>query len=98
MTADRVPSISIAVIHNGESNERRDLALLNWTGAVTAETLFQSGSISKPSPRWPRFAWCKKQANARHDVNQALASWKFRRARAPAAVVTLRELLNHTAG
>ena len=101
MTADRVPGISIAVIHNGEIEWAQGFGVAQLDGApVTAETLFQSGSISKPVAAMAALRLVQEgKLTLDTDVNQALASWKIPpSAAAPAAVVTLRELLNHTAG
>ena len=44
-----VPGISVAVIHNGKIEWARGFGLTRIDGPpVTAETLFQAGSISKP--------------------------------------------------
>jgi len=49
MIADRVPGVSIAVIHNGEIEWAQGFGVVRLGGEpVTAETLFQAGSISKP--------------------------------------------------
>jgi CubicO group peptidase (beta-lactamase class C family) len=101
MTADRVPSISIAVIHNGEIEWAQGFGVAQLDGApVTAETLFQSGSISKPVAAMAALRLAQEgKLSLDTDVNQALTSWKIPpSAAAPGAVVTLRELLNHTAG
>jgi CubicO group peptidase (beta-lactamase class C family) len=101
MTADRVPGISIAVIHNGEIEWAQGFGVAQLDGApVTAETLFQSGSISKPVAAMAALRLVQEgKLLLDTDVNQALTSWKIPpSAAAPDAVVTLRELLNHTAG
>ena len=49
MAADRVPGVSIAVINDGEIEWARGFGVDRTGGLpVTAETLFQAGSISKP--------------------------------------------------
>jgi CubicO group peptidase (beta-lactamase class C family) len=101
MTADRVPGISIAVIHNGEIEWAQGFGVAQLDGApVTAETLFQSGSISKPVAAMAALRLVQEgKLSLDTDVNQALTSWRIPpSAAAPGAVVTLRELLNHTAG
>jgi len=69
-------------------------------GPVTAETLFQAGSISKPVAAMAALHLAEQgKLSLDSDVNQALTSWKIPpSAAAPGAVVTLRELLSHTAG
>jgi CubicO group peptidase (beta-lactamase class C family) len=101
MTANRVPGVSIAVIHNGEIEWAQGFGVAQLDGApVTAETLFQSGSISKPVAAMAALRLVQEgELSLDTDVNQALTSWKIPpSAAAPGAVVTLRELLNHTAG
>ena len=101
MIADRVPGISIAVIHNGEIEWAQGFGVAQLDGApVTAETLFQSGSISKPVAAMAALRLVQEgKLSLDADVNQALTSWKIPPSvAAPEAVVTLRELLNHTAG
>lgn len=101
MTADRVPGISIAVIHNGKIEWAQGFGVAQLDGTpVTAETLFQSGSISKPVAAMAALHLVQEgKLSLDTDVNQALVSWKISpSSAAPGAVVTLRELLNHTAG
>ena len=83
------------------SNGRRDLASLNLGGApVTAETLFQAGSISKPVSAMAALRLVQEgKLSLDSDVNQALTSWKIPpSAAAPGAEITLRQLLTHTVG
>jgi CubicO group peptidase (beta-lactamase class C family) len=101
MAADRVPGVSIAVIHNGEIEWARGFGVVQLGGAsVTVETLFQAGSISKPVSAMAALRLVQEgKLSLDSDVNQALTSWKIPpSATAPGAVVTLRELLTHTAG
>ena len=54
MAADRVPGVSIAVIRNGDIERAQGFGVVRMGGApVTAETLFQAGSISKPVAAGP---------------------------------------------
>jgi CubicO group peptidase (beta-lactamase class C family) len=49
MTALHVPGVSIAVIHHGVIEWAQGFGVTSLDGPpVTAETLFQAGSISKP--------------------------------------------------
>src|SRR5215471_3300393 len=101
MAADRVPGVSIAVIHNGEIEWAQGFGVAQLGGAsVTVETLFQAGSISKPVSAMAALRLVQEgKLSLDSDVNQALTSWKIPpSAAAPGAVVTLRELLTHTAG
>jgi CubicO group peptidase (beta-lactamase class C family) len=101
MTADHVPGVSIAVIHNGAIEWAQGFGVVRLGGApVTAETLFQAGSISKPVTAMAALRLVQVgKLSLDADVNQALLSWKIPpSAAAPGAVVTLSELLDHTAG
>lgn len=101
MAAFGVPGISIAVIHHGRIEWARGFGVAHLAGApVTAETLFQAGSISKPVAAMAALRLVQEgKLSLDTDVNRALTSWKILPgAAAPDGVVTLRELLNHTAG
>jgi len=101
MADDHVPGVSIAVIHNGAIEWTQGFGVVQLGGApVTAETLFQAGSISKPVAAMAALHLVEQgRLSLDADVNQALTSWKIPpSAAAPGAVVTLRELLSHTAG
>jgi CubicO group peptidase (beta-lactamase class C family) len=101
MAADRVPGVSVAVIHNGAIEWAQGFGVVQLGGApVTVETLFQAGSISKPVSAMAALRLVQEgKLSLDSDVNQALTSWKIPpSAAAPGAVVTLRELLTHTAG
>ena len=100
MAVDHVPGVSIAVIHNGAIEWAQGFGVVRLGGApVGAETLFQAGSISKPVAAMAALHLAEQgKLSLDSDVNQALTSWKIPpSAAAPGAVVTLRELLNHTA-
>jgi CubicO group peptidase (beta-lactamase class C family) len=101
MAADRVPGVSVAVIHNGAIEWAQGFGVVQSGGApVTVETLFQAGSISKPVSAMAALRLVQEgKLSLDSDVNQALTSWKIPPgASAAGAVVTLRELLTHTAG
>ena len=101
MAAYRVPGVSIAVIHNGAIEWAQGFGVAQVGGGpVTADTLFQAGSISKPVAAMAALHLVEQGKLALDsDVNQALTSWRIpASAAAPGAVVTLRELLSHTAG
>jgi CubicO group peptidase (beta-lactamase class C family) len=101
MAANHVPGVSIAVIHNGAIEWAQGFGVAQLGGGpVTPETLFQAGSISKPVAAMAALHLVEQGKLALDtDVNQALTSWKIpASAAAPGAVVTLRELLSHTAG
>ena len=49
MAAVHVPGVSVAVIHHGVIEWAQGFGVMKMGGpAVTAETIFQAGSISKP--------------------------------------------------
>jgi CubicO group peptidase (beta-lactamase class C family) len=101
MAAYKVPGVSIAVINHGAIEWARGFGLVEVRGdPVTEETLFQAGSISKPVAAMAALHLVEKgKLSLDSDVNQSLTSWKIPpSATAPGAVVTLRELLSHTAG
>ena len=101
MVADHVPGVSVAVIHNGAIEWTQGFGVVQLgAGSVKAETLFQAGSMSKPVAAMAALHLVEQgKLSLDSDVNQALTSWKIPpSAAAPGAVVTLRELLSHTAG
>jgi CubicO group peptidase (beta-lactamase class C family) len=101
MAADHVPGVSVAVIHNGEIEWAQGFGVVQPGGApVTVDTLFQAGSISKPVAAMAALRLVREgKLSLDSDVNQALTSWKIPASgAAPEGVVTLRELLAHSAG
>lgn len=101
MAALHVPGVSMAVIHNGQIEWARGFGVTRIGGpAVTADTLFQAASISKPVTSLAVLHLVQLgKLDLDTDVNQYLKTWKV-----PAnnftekTKVTLRELLTHTAG
>jgi CubicO group peptidase (beta-lactamase class C family) len=96
-----VPGVSIAVVHNGAIEWARGYGVKELGGSpVTAETLFQAGSISKPVATLAALRLAQDgKLSLDSDVNALLTSWKIPPSpAAPGAIVTLRELLTHTAG
>jgi CubicO group peptidase (beta-lactamase class C family) len=101
MRALHVPGVSIAVIHHGVVEWARGFGVATLNGdAVTTDTLFQAGSISKPVSAVATLRLVQEgKLSLDTDVNKTLQSWKVPdSAVAPGAIVTLRELLTHTAG
>lgn len=101
MTAMNVTGVSIAVIHHGAIEWAQGFGLAAQGGApVTADTLFQAGSISKAVATLAALRLVQQgKLSLDADVNTILKSWKL--PAAPAAEgksVTLRELLTHTGG
>lgn len=101
MTAFHVPGVSIAVVHNGVIDWAQGFGVRKVGGGpVTAETMFQAGSISKPVAAMAALHQVQLgKLGLDTDVNTELTSWKVPASTAaPGATVTLRELLTHTAG
>ncbi|MFZ1904210.1 MAG: serine hydrolase [Steroidobacteraceae bacterium] len=96
-----VPAVSIAVIHDGAVQWARGFGVTRVGGpAVTARTLFQAASISKPVTALAVLRLVQAgKLDLDTDVNRYLKIWRI-----PADTftqehpVTLRELLTHTAG
>ncbi|HYL77078.1 MAG TPA: serine hydrolase [Bryobacteraceae bacterium] len=101
MAALHVPGVSIAVIHEGKIEWARGFGVTQIGGAsVTADTLFQAASISKPVAAMAVLRLVQSgKLSLDADVNQYLKTWKI-----PSnpftehKKVTVRELLTHTAG
>jgi len=101
MAALHVTGVSIAVVHNGKIEWARGYGVRQTGGdPVNPDTLFQAGSISKPLAAMGALHLVQQgKLSLDGDINASLASWKLPPSTAaPGAVVTLRELLTHTAG
>ena len=101
MSALHVPGVSVAYFHHGEIAWARGFGVTKVGGpAVTADTLFQAGSISKPVSAMAALALVQAgRLGLDVDVNDTLKSWKVPASRFTATTpVTLRALLSHTAG
>src|SRR4051812_4210939 len=102
MTHYKVPGLSVAVINNGAIEWARGYGVVEAGGnhAVTTDTFFQAASISKPvSPMGALSLVEKGKLNLDEDVNLKLKSWKVpENELTRVKKVTLRGLLNHSAG
>ena len=101
MEALHVPGVSIAYIHAGKIQWARGFGVTKMGGApVTADTLFQAASISKPVMALAIMRLVQsKKLDLDTDVNQYLKSWKVQDNEfTQQQRVTLRELLSHSAG
>lgn len=102
MAAMHVPGASVAVINNGAIEWARGygVAQAGSKRAVTPETLFQAASISKPVAALAALHLVEQGKLALDaDVNQKLTTWKVPAgAQTAESPVTLRNLLNHSAG
>src|SRR5215469_8438639 len=96
-----IPGVSIAVVHNGVIEWARGYGIAGPDNKpVTPDTLFQAGSISKPVAAMGALHLVQEgKLSLDADVNTKLTSWKVPASdAAPGAVITLRELMTHTAG
>ena len=96
-----VPGLSVAVVHNGVIEWAKGYGVRQTGGdAVNTDTIFQAGSISKPVAAMGTLHLVQEgKLSLDADINTKLTSWKLPASTAaPGAVVTLRELLTHTAG
>ena len=100
MAALHVPGVGIAVIHKGQIDWSHSYGLARPGAPVTADTLFQAASISKPVTAITTLALAQqKLVDLDIDVDTYLHDWKIPRdADAAGRPITLRELLDHTAG
>ena len=98
----KVPGVSIAVVNRGEVQWARGYGVLEAGSAkrVTAETLFQACSISKPVTAVAILAMVQRnELDLDEDVNKKLRTWKVPENQfTKEEKVTLRRLLSHTAG
>ena len=98
----KVPGISVAVIDQFEIAWAKGYGVteVGTNNPVTPDTLFESGSISKPVAAMGALALVQQgKLSLDEDVNQKLKTWKvpeneFTREQK----VTLRRILSHTAG
>jgi CubicO group peptidase (beta-lactamase class C family) len=96
-----IPGVSIAVIHLGKIEWARGFGVCSLGGApVTAETMFQAGSISKPLAAMAALHLVQQgKLSLDTDVNTYLTSWRLPSDPITGGKpITLRELLTHTAG
>jgi CubicO group peptidase (beta-lactamase class C family) len=96
-----VPGVSVAVIHNGQIEWARGYGFTSIGGPpVTADTMFQAGSISKPVATMAALRLVEQgKLSLDTDINTELKSWKLPTDSVQAGKpVTLRELLTHTGG
>lgn len=102
MDAFKVPGLSIAVIDNYKIAWARGFGVTEPGGhtPVTAKTLFQAGSISKPVAAAGAL-WLVEhgQLSLDEDVNKKLKTWKVpENDFTVSEKVTLRRLMSHSAG
>jgi CubicO group peptidase (beta-lactamase class C family) len=100
MAALHVAGVSIYVIHEGASWGRGFGVTQMGGKSVFPNTLFQAGSISKPVAAMAALHLVQeKKLTLDADINSELVSWKLPSSSAAnGKIVTLRNLLTHTAG
>jgi len=101
MEQEKVRGLSIAVIENGKILFARGYGVTETGGKpVTDLTRFQAGSVSKPVAALAAMRLVEQgKLTLDDDFNQFLTSWKIPHNTFTAKkVVTLREILTHTAG
>ncbi len=102
MQQKHIPGMSLAVVQDGEIVRARGYGLIDGDGSapVTADTLFQAGSVSKPVTALGAMRLVEAgKLDLDTDVNAALRSWHVPENEFTATEkVTLRRLLSHTAG
>ena len=102
MAKRKIPGLSLAIIKDGVIVKAQGYGVTRLEGGapVTADTLFQAGSVSKPVTALGALRLVEQQKlSLDANVNSALRSWhlpenEFTRDNP----VTLRRLLSHTAG
>ena len=102
MTMRQIPGLSLAIIENGKIVKAQGYGVTEKGGKtpVTANTLFQAGSVSKPVAALGALHLVEQGKLALDDdVNASLRSWKLPDSALSAdQMVTLRRLLSHNAG
>ena len=98
----KVPGVSVAVINDGKVEWAKGYGVTEVDGStpVTADTMFQAASISKPVAAMGMLALVEKGLlNLDEDVNAKLKSWKVPdNDLTKDQKVTLRRLASHSAG
>jgi CubicO group peptidase (beta-lactamase class C family) len=95
------PGISIAVINEGKIEWARGFGLksINQQDSVDITTLFEAGSVSKPVFALGVMKLKEKGLiDLDKDINSYLTSWKVPKVQGWQPIITLRQLLSHTAG
>ncbi|MCA9761221.1 MAG: beta-lactamase family protein [Streptococcus sp.] len=97
-----VPSVSIAVINNGQIEWAKSYGILEakTNRAAHVSSLFQAGSVSKPVAAFGALSLVQnKTLDLNEDVNQRLISWKVpENEYTKLQKVSLKHLLSHTSG
>jgi CubicO group peptidase (beta-lactamase class C family) len=97
----KIPGVSIAVINNGKLEWARGFGNgdSSFASPVDNHTLFQAASISKPITALTIMRLTEQgRLNLDADVNQYLRSWKVPPSGQWQPLLSLRQILSHTAG
>jgi len=98
---NNVPGVAVAVIQNGKIAWIQCIGYADVASKkpVTAQTIFNIGSISKVISAWGFMQLTEKGLLKLDDpVNQSLTRWKLPQSPYDVSKVTLRRILSHTAG
>ncbi len=102
MQFHKVPGVSIAIVDSGRIIWARGFGVkeAGGTDSVTTETLFQAGSVSKPTFALGVMRLVQEgKLNLDDNVNDKLMSWRVPENRfTKTEKVTLRRILSHNAG
>ena len=100
MAQRQINGLSLAVIQDGKIQARAYGVTARGGAAVTTDTLFQAGSISKPVAAMGALDLVEQgKLSLDEDVNAKLETWKVPENQfTQTQKVTLRRLLSHTAG
>lgn len=102
MRKRKVPGLSLAIVQDGKIVRAQGYGVIEagGTAPVTPDTLFQAGSVSKPVAAFAALQLVDaKRLSLDEDVNRQLTSWQVAENEFTAnEKVTVRRLLNHTAG
>jgi CubicO group peptidase (beta-lactamase class C family) len=102
MKTHRIPGVSLAIIDNGKISKAKGYGCTDKsrTTAVTTNTLFQAGSVSKPVAALAALGLVEAGAfTLDDDVNRFLKEWQIPENEfTKSDKVTLRRILSHSAG
>jgi len=96
-----VPGASVALVENAEVVWAKGFGLAEEASErrVTADTIFNVGSISKPVTAWAVMTLVEQgRINLDDPIAKHIKRWKLPESKYDADAVTVRRLLSHTAG
>ncbi len=101
MMLEQIPGLSVAVVSGGEIEWARGFGVKEYGkhGPVTTETLFEAASITKTIFTVALMKLVNEGVlDLDEDVNNYLKSWRVPKNDSWQPIVTLRQILSHTAG